>query len=167
MRLTRAGAVYLALYITLIWAANAAIALFGVLPLGPLSAPAGVLFAGLSFSVRDALQDAAGRRWTVAGVLVGALLSAGLSGPLALASGAAFLLSELADLAVYTPLRARSWGWAVAASNAVGATLDSAVFLWLAFGSLAYLPGQVALKVAMVLPWLAGAWLLRRRGVAA
>ena len=76
---------------------NAAIALFGVLPLG-LSAPAGVLFAGLSFSVRDALQDAAGRRWTVAGVLVGALLGGALR-PLALASGRRSC-SELADLAV-------------------------------------------------------------------
>lgn len=78
----------------------------------------------------------------------------------ALASGAAFLVSELADLAVYTPLRARSWAAAVALSNTVGAVVDSALFLWLAFGSLDFLAGQVlgklwmtALAVALVAVW--------------
>ena len=48
----------------------------------------------------------------------------------------AFLVSELADLAVYEPIRKRGWLPAVVASNIVGICVDSALFLWLAFGSL-------------------------------
>jgi uncharacterized PurR-regulated membrane protein YhhQ (DUF165 family) len=158
----------LALYILTIVAANVAIALFGLVPVGfGLMAPAGVYFAGLAFTLRDGVQETLGRRWAVAAILVGAALSALLSPALALASGAAFLLSELADFAVYTPLRARSWALAIAASNTVGLLIDSALFLWLAFGSLEFLAGQVvaksyvmALSVALVALW-------RRRAVTA
>jgi hypothetical protein len=68
---------------------------------------------------------------------------------LVLASVAAFLLAELADLAVYTPLRARRLGLAVLASGLVGSVVDSAVFLWLAFGSLDFIAGQVVGKLWM------------------
>src|SRR6266511_3015013 len=93
-------------------------------------------------------------------VPVGAALSAAMSlvlpGPipplrLALASGSAFLFSELLDFAVYTPLRRRSWLGAVAASNAVGLVADSALFLTLAFGSLDFLAGQIVGKAEMTL----------------
>jgi uncharacterized PurR-regulated membrane protein YhhQ (DUF165 family) len=137
-------------YILTIVAANAAITYFGLVPVGfGLVAPAGVYFVGLAFSLRDAVQETLGRRWTIAAVLIGAALSALLSGPLALASGLAFLLSELADFAVYTPLRRRGWLAAVAASNIVGLLADSVLFLWLAFGSLDYLVGQLAGKLWM------------------
>lgn len=114
-----------------------------------LMAPAGVYFAGLAFSLRDGLQETGGRLWVLGAILVGATLSAGLSGPLAVASGFAFLLSELADYAVYTPLRSRGWLPAVAVSNIVGLIVDSALFLWLAFGSLDFLAGQIVGKVYM------------------
>ena len=39
--------------------------------------------------------------------------------------GTAFLLSELADFAVYTPLAERRWLTAVVASNIVGTIVDS------------------------------------------
>jgi uncharacterized PurR-regulated membrane protein YhhQ (DUF165 family) len=137
-------------YILTIVAANAAITHFGLVPVGfGLVAPAGVYFVDLAFSLRDAVQETLGRRWTIAAVLIGAALSALLSGPLALASGFAFLLSELADFAVYTPLRRRGWLAAVAASNIVGLLADSVLFLWLAFGSLDYLVGQLAGKLWM------------------
>ena len=55
---------------------------------------------------------------------------------LVLASGVAFLLSEFADLGVYTPLARRRLVLAVVASSVVGLVVDSIVFLWLAFGSL-------------------------------
>lgn len=148
-------------YILTIFAANLAITLVGLVPVGfGLMAPAGVYFAGLAFTLRDAVQETLGRRWTVAAIIVGALISAGLSAQLALASGIAFLVSELADFAVYTPLRQRSWLAAVVSSNTVGVVIDSALFLWLAFGSLAFLPGQIvgklwmtALAVALILLW--------------
>ena len=81
-------------------------------------------------------------------ILAGAAVSALVAPPaLAVASGVAFLLSELADMAVYTPLRERRLGLAVLASGIAGAAIDSAVFLWLAFGSLAYLDGQIVGKL--------------------
>jgi uncharacterized PurR-regulated membrane protein YhhQ (DUF165 family) len=149
-------------YVLTIVAANWAISRFGVVPIGlGLVAPAGVYFAGLAFTLRDALQEAGGRRWALGAILVGALVSAALSGAqLAAASGLAFLCSELADFAVYTPLRRRSWLGAVVASNTVGVAVDSALFLWLAFGSLDFIAGQVvgklymtALAVALIVAW--------------
>jgi uncharacterized PurR-regulated membrane protein YhhQ (DUF165 family) len=49
----------------------------------------------------------------------------------------------LADFGVYTPLARRSFVLAVGLSCAVGAVVDSGLFLWLAFGSLEHLLGQV------------------------
>lgn len=151
----------LAGYIATIFAANFAISAFGFVSVGfGLTAPAGVYFAGLAFSLRDALQETLGRRWVVAAIIAGAALSATLSAQLALASGLAFLFSELADFAVYSPLRQRHWLGAVVASNTVGVIVDSALFLWLAFSSLEFLPGHVvgklwmtALTAVLMLTW--------------
>src|SRR5215217_9103174 len=127
-------------YVAVIVLANWAISQFGFVPVGfGLMAPAGVYFAGLAFTLRDLVQEQLGRTWTVVAILAGAAVSAVISTQFALASGIAFLLSELADFAVYTPLRSRNWLAAVAVSNVVGLVLDSVVFLALAFGSLAYL----------------------------
>ena len=148
LRLTLAAA-----YLGTIIAANWAITRFGAVPVGfGLMAPAGVYFAGLAFTLRDLLHEAGGRAWVVLAILVGAALSFAVASPaLAVASAAAFGLSELADFAVYEPLHRRRWLVAVAASNVVGLVVDSALFLWLAFGTLAYLPGQIAGKAWMTL----------------
>jgi uncharacterized PurR-regulated membrane protein YhhQ (DUF165 family) len=143
------GVGWLAGYIGTIFAANWALATFGVLPLFGLGVPAGTLFAGLAFTLRDLTQDTLGRTWTVAAVLVGAGLSALASPQFALASGAAFLFSELADFAVYTPLRTRHFLRAVLLSNTVGLVLDSVLFLLLAFGTLDWVAGQIAGKLTM------------------
>ena len=99
-----------------------------------------------------------------AAILAGTAMSALLAPPaLVLASALAFLLSEFIDLAIYTPLARRRLVLAVAASSLVGLVVDSIVFLWLAFGSLAFLPGQILGKTWMVLlaiPLVA--WLRRR-----
>jgi hypothetical protein len=143
-RFSLAAGLALAGYIGVIYLANWAISTFGLVPVGfGLVAPAGVYFAGLSFTLRDVVQDQLGRRWTVAGILVGAATSAVISPQLALASGVAFLASELADMGVYTPLRERHWLSAVAFSNSVGAAVDSGIFLLLAFGSLEFFWGQM------------------------
>src|SRR5690242_13360599 len=96
--------IWLGLYITTIVAANWALTTFGLLPVAGLLIPAGSLFAGLAFTARDFTQDALGRRAVLGAIGAGAALSALLSPQLALASGTAFLCSELADFAVYTPL---------------------------------------------------------------
>ena len=97
-------------------------------------------------------------------VVIGAILSALIAPPsLVLASGVAFLLSEFADLAVYTPLARRGLVAAVVASSAVGLIVDSIIFLWLAFGSLEFLLGQVVGKSWMVLLSIPLVYALRRR----
>jgi queuosine precursor transporter len=139
------------IYLGTIVAANWAITRYGAVPVGfGLAAPAGVYFAGLAFTLRDLLHDTAGRWAVLAAIAGGAVVSLGIATlRLAVASAAAFTLSELADLAVYEPLHRHRWLTAVAASNIVGLVVDSALFLWLAFGSLTYLPGQVVGKAWM------------------
>jgi len=156
-----------AAYIATIGAANWAVANVGIIPVGfGLMAPAGVLFVGLAFTLRDLTQDAYGKVVTIAAILAGALLSLLISTPaLALASAAAFLFSELADMAVYTPLRKRGWLRAIAASNIVGLVVDSVLFLWLAFGSLTFLAGQIWGKAIMTLAAVAVVRLYRARRV--
>ena len=136
-----------------------------LIPVAPgLMAPSGVLMIGLALVLRDLVQRRLGFLWAVGAILAGAALSALLAPPaLVLASAVAFLLSELADLGVYTPLQRHRFMAAVIASSLVGLVIDSAVFLYLAFGSLDYLAGQVVGKAWMVLlslPMIA--WLRRR-----
>ncbi len=151
-RATTIGIITVIGYIATVFAANWAIDRFGAVPVGfGLIAPAGVYFAGLAFTLRDITQDTLGRSWVLIAILVGALLSAIVSTQFALASATAFLFSELFDFAVYTPLRERNWIGAVLASNVVGLVTDSILFLWIAFGSLDYLNGQIVGKTWMTL----------------
>lgn len=136
-----------------------------LIPVAPgLMAPSGVLMIGLALVLRDLVQRRLGLPWVIGAILGGTALSGLLAPPaLVAASAAAFLLGEVADLAVYTPLQRRRLVLAVAASGLVGLVVDSVVFLWLAFGTLEFLPGQVVGKLWMVLlalPFVA--WLRRR-----
>jgi len=131
-------------------AANLAVTHIGFLPVWPgIVAPAGVYLVGLALVLRDLLQEATSWKWSAVAVVVGAGLSAVFSPELALASASVFLASELLDLVVYTPLRRRGMVLAMAASNTVGIAVDSVLFLWLAFGSLDFLTGQVLGKAWM------------------
>lgn len=158
------------LFVALAVAANVLTTELGMVQVGfGLVTTAGTFAAGLVLLARDALQDAAGRWWVVAAIAAGAGLSAWLAGPaLALASGVAFAVSELADAAVYTPLRRRGWARAAFASGVVGSVVDSVLFLWLAgFPLWAALPGQLLVKVgvtaAVVLAVVVARAVLRNR----
>lgn len=135
-----------------------------LIPVAPgLLAPSGVLVAGLALVLRDVVQRCLGLAAGLIAIVLGTAASV-LVAPaqLALASGTAFLLSELTDFAVYTPLQRRRLVLAVIASAGAGLVVDSAVFLFLAFGSLAYLPGQVVGKTWAVLFSIPAIRLLRR-----
>jgi uncharacterized PurR-regulated membrane protein YhhQ (DUF165 family) len=177
------GFLYLAGFIACVPAANWLIGNVGTvcIPRGPclipvapfgITAPSGVLMIGLALVLRDLVQRRLGKGWALAAIVVGAALS-GLVAPLALvvASVAAFLLSELADFAVYTPLQKRGLIRAVVLSSLVGLCVDSVAFLYLAFGSLDYLGGQILGKAWMVLLSIPVIRLLRdrdeRHGIAA
>lgn len=129
-----------------------------------LMAPSGVLMIGMALVLRDAVQHSLGLRWAIAAIAAGAALSGFLAPPaLVVASAAAFLLSELADLVVYTPLQQRRLILAVLASGVVGLAVDSAAFLYIAFGSLDYLAGQVVGKLWATLVAVPVIWLWRAR----
>lgn len=136
-----------------------------LIPVAPgIDAPSGVPMIGFALVLRDLVQRRLGFAWAVAAIVAGALLSALVAPPaLVIASAAAFFISEVADLAVYTPLQRRRLLLAVFASSVVGLVVDSAVFLYLAFGSLDYLAGQVIGKAWMVLLALPCIVWLRRR----
>ncbi|MGA7488185.1 MAG: VUT family protein [Xanthobacteraceae bacterium] len=136
-----------------------------LIPVAPgVMAPSGVIMAGIALVLRDLVQRRLGVAAASIAILAGAGLSALLAPPaLVVASAVAFLLSEFADLAVYTPLARRGLIMAVAASGAVGLVVDSVVFLWLAFGSLDFLLGQIVGKAWMVLLSIPLVGWLRRR----
>jgi len=124
-----------------------------LVPVAPgLMAPSGVVTVGAALVLRDVVQRCLGVRWGLAAIVGGTALSA-LIAPAALvaASGTAFLLSELADFAIYTPLQRRRLMLAVLASACAGLLVDSVVFLTLAFGSLQFLGGQIVGKLWAVL----------------
>lgn len=130
-----------------------------LIPVAPgLFAPSGVLLIGAALVLRDAVHEQLGALWASIAIIIGTLLSA-LVAPqhLVIASALAFLLSELADTAVYAPLRRRYLSGAILLSGLVGAIVDSAIFLYIAFGSVDFLAGQVVGKIWMTL--LAAAWI--------
>jgi queuosine precursor transporter len=122
-----------------------------LIPVGfGLEAPSGVLLIGAALVLRDAVQQLLGVRWALAAIATGVIVSTLVAPPaLVVASAAAFGIAELLDLGVYTPLRWRNLSLAVLASGVVGAAADSAIFLWLAFGSLDFIAGQVVGKLWM------------------
>ena len=168
------GTIFLVLFCLTIPAANWMIGHVGtacvpngpcVVPVAPgVLAPSGVLMIGAALVLRDLVQRRLGVEFGVGAIIAGAALSAGLAPrSLVFASATAFLLSEFADFVVYTPLARRRLVAAVIASSIVGLIVDSIVFLWLAFGSLEFLFGQIIGKLWMVLlaiPFVA--WMRRR-----
>lgn len=135
-----------------------------LLPVAPgLMAPSGVVTVGVALVLRDVVQRCLGTVWGIAAILGGTALSVLVAPPaLVVGSGVAFLLSELADFAIYTPLQRRRLMLAVLASAIAGVVVDSVVFLGLAFGSLAFLEGQIVGKlwaIAVSIPFIQ--WLRR------
>jgi uncharacterized PurR-regulated membrane protein YhhQ (DUF165 family) len=168
------GAIFLLLFCLTIPLANWMIGHVGtvcppnnpcLLPVAPgLMAPSGVVMIGFALVLRDLVQRRLGVEFGLAAIIVGTALSA-LVAPRALviASAVAFFVSELADFAVYTPLARRRLVLAVVASSLLGIAIDSMVFLWLAFGSLDFLIGQIVGKAWMVMLSIPFIAYLRRR----
>ena len=127
-----------------------------------LWAPSTVLLAGFSLVLRDVVHHCLGWRWALISIFAGAALSGLISEPaLVIASVCAFLFAELADFAVYAPMKKRYPAMAVIASGLAGSVVDSAIFLSLAFGSIEFLAGQVLGKFWMSL--IAGALIVAWR----
>lgn len=170
------GIIALALYALTIPAANWLIGNVGTIciPEGPcmipvgfgMMAPSGVLMVGAALVLRDVVHKLMGWQFAAMAIVVGAGVSA-LFAPasLVIASVAAFTFSEAADFAIYAPLEKRNFPLAVALSGIAGAALDSAIFLWLAFGSLDHMDGQFFAKAIISVVVGAGLWAWRRAHV--
>jgi uncharacterized PurR-regulated membrane protein YhhQ (DUF165 family) len=121
-------------------------------------APAGVLCIGAVLVIRDWLQQIRGLRFSLAlvGVAGAASYLIGVAAgwtslqEIAIASLVAFLISETVEALVFTPIRKRSLTLGVGLSATVGNAIDSALFLWLAFGSLAFFAGNFIGKLELI-----------------
>jgi uncharacterized PurR-regulated membrane protein YhhQ (DUF165 family) len=143
------GLVVAIAYIGAVVTANWASTHWPAMVIGQFVVPAGTLWAGLTFTLRDMLHEAFGPRGVTAGIAIGAGVSWLLASPrIAVASVVAFAVSEILDSAVYAVLRHRSRLRAVVGSNIAGLLVDSLLFVPLAFGSLAAVPGQLVGKTA-------------------
>jgi len=149
------------LYIALIVAVNYG---FSVVPLVKL--PDGTMWPPLSlvvgfiFVVRDFAQREIGHKVLLA-MLVGAGLSYVMADPyVAVASAAAFLVSELADWLIYS-LTKRPLSQRIIYSSLLSAPLDSAVFLFgIGHFSIAGVVTMTASKlVGAFIVW----WMIRKR----
>lgn len=156
------GILAAAAFVGTVIAANYAIGHWGTsaFPGGPhtipvgfgYTAPSGVLFVSLALVTRDLAQWAMGRpakprvrdvAAMLALISIGAGVSFGVSAAaVAGASALAFGCSELLDFGLFTVVAPR-WGRAVLAGGLAGAVADSLIFLYVAFGSLAFWQGQV------------------------
>jgi uncharacterized PurR-regulated membrane protein YhhQ (DUF165 family) len=143
------------LYVVLIILANVFAALWRVpLPFG-LMVPAGVFFFAPIFTLRDRIQVDRGVKWVYLLIAISAILSwfagAFMGAPLlarvAIASVAAFLISETLDTVVFTMLMKRSFTERALASNFFSAFVDSLIFIGIAFG--------------VVWPLILGQWLVK------
>jgi uncharacterized PurR-regulated membrane protein YhhQ (DUF165 family) len=144
--------------IATVWFANWLVEHYGVVPVGfGLMAPAGVYAAGLAFTLRDIVHRTLGVIAVMCCIVIGAILSYAVSDiqRIAIASAVAFSVSELLDLSVYTWVRERGWIKAVLVSNISGLTIDSLIFLSIAFGSLTFFWGQVVGKLWVTLATVA------------
>jgi uncharacterized PurR-regulated membrane protein YhhQ (DUF165 family) len=151
-RVSWLGGIALVLYIATVWLANYLVQHVGIVSVGfGLVAPAGVYCAGAALVLRNVLQRTLGRPVSVLAIFVGAGLSWWISPTLAVASGAAFLFSETSDFLVYTPLIRNGWVIAAFCGSVVGAAVDSAIFLQLAFHDLGFWRGQFVGKMEMAL----------------
>jgi len=149
------------LYVALIVAVNYG---FSVVPLVKLPDgtmwPPMSLIVGFIFVVRDFAQREIGHKVLFA-MLVGAALSYVMADPyVAIASAAAFLVSELADWLVYS-LTKRPLSQRILYSSLLSAPLDSAVFLFVIqhFSIVGVITMTVSKLAGAFIVW----WMIRKR----
>lgn len=141
-------------YVACVVLANVLTDHLGLVPIGfGLLVTAGTFAAGGALLTRNVVQDVAGFVVVVALMISGCALSWWLASPmLAVASAAAFLMSESVDMLAFTLLRRRrSWPLAIATAALVSATVDTLVFLHVAqfpitAGTVA---GQLVVKIGI------------------
>lgn len=165
----------IALYLLAIVIANVVTASFAPMEFGLFIVPYGTLFIGLTFILRDLVQNKHGRAKTYFVIVTALLLSAitsyllGDTLMIVAASAISFLFAESADTEIYTRLKL-PMHLRVLYSGLVGGLLDSAIFVVIGLSPIGagFLPwdlviyaiiGQVVVKTALQ---VAGAMVLRK-----
>jgi uncharacterized PurR-regulated membrane protein YhhQ (DUF165 family) len=152
---------YTALYIALIALVNWAFVVMSPVQLpGEVIWPPMTIFVGFVFVVRDFAQREIGH-YVLAAMGVGVALSYFMAGPdVAVASAIAFLISEMADWAVYS-FSARPLSQRVIWSSVISTPIDTFVFLsMLDFFSIT---GAAVMTLSKLLGAIVVWWLIRRR----
>lgn len=132
----------------------------------------GAITYPLSYFVTDLTNrmrgPAVARRVVWVGFALAVALSAWLAGlRIALASGTAFLLSQMLDIRVFDRLRQRGWWQPPLFSSVVGSAVDTVLFFGLAFYGtnmpwVTLAIGDYGVKLGIALAMLAPWWWLRR-----
>jgi len=151
-------AIYIALIVLVNWA-------FTVVPLVKLPDgtmwPPVALIVGFVFVARDFAQREVGH-YVLAAMAIGVAISYFMNPQVAMASAAAFLISELADWAVYSFTK-RPLSQRILFSSILGTPVDTVIFLSLiGFFSVT---GAVVMTASKLLGALIVWWLIRRREV--
>lgn len=134
----------------------------------------GALTYPVSYFVTDLTNRRFGpggaRRVVFIGFALAVVASIWLASPrIALASGTAFLVSQLLDVAIFNRLRRRDWWQPPLFSSVIGSAVDTALFFALAFWGttvpwLTLAIGDYGVKVAIALALLVPWRLVARRG---
>ena len=138
------------LYLTIIAVSNVITAMFPPFSLfnGLVIIPTGSVFVGVTFLLRDFVQIRYGKRITYAAIFAASLISAAISWAvgdtmyIAIASVAAFLVSESLDTEIFSRLK-KPFACRVALSGIAGGIADSMVFVVLGLSPIG----------AAILPW--------------
>lgn len=152
----RRNAAHAAAFLAVVIMANLATSQLGLVHWLGLIATAGTWLAGFAFVARDYLHESGGKWWVLGCIAVGAAVSALMSPRVALASAVAFMLAELADYAVYAPLRRAGYVRAAIASNVIGSIADTFLFLAIAGFPMSGAATQIFLKVALTTVFVIG-----------
>ena len=131
------------LYLVIIAVSNVITAMFPPFSLfnGLVIIPTGSVSVGVTFLLRDFVQIRYGKRVTYAAIFAASLISAAISWAvgdtvyIAIASVAAFLVSESLDTEIFSRLK-KSFACRVALSGIVGGIADSMVFVVLGLSSI-------------------------------
>lgn len=127
----------------------------------------GALTYPVSYFVTDLTNrrfgTGAARRVVFVGFALAVVASIWLASPrIALASGAAFLVSQLMDVAIFDRLRGRAWWQPPLYSSVLGSLVDTALFFALAFWgttmpwvtlAIGDYGVKVAIALVLLLPW--------------
>ena len=145
------------LYLLSILLGNAFVIWFGIVTIAGLTFPAGVVWIGLTFSFRDFVQRYWGDWATWSWMIAASVITLFFNVDIALASMMAFFVSESLDWFFFKILK-RSFVSRIIWSNLVSCSVDSLVFVLLAFGPIwPAIVGQAIIKYLsglIVLPFL-------------